>query len=42
LNSLQGPGAQPGFFLRGWAEVMEAKSIEKEKMLVIRIAKESA
>jgi len=28
-------------FLRGWAKVKEAKSVEKEKLLVIRIAKES-
>jgi len=31
--------AQPGFFLGG-AEVIEAKSVEKEKVPVIRIAKE--
>jgi len=29
------------FFLRGGAEVMEAKALTKEKLLVIRIVKES-
>jgi len=28
-------------FSKGWAEVMEAKTLEKENLLVIRIAKES-